>query len=59
MGEKRGVYRVLVDNLTAGDHLKNQGVDGKITLGWIIRKWDVGAWIRSIWLRIVTGGGHV
>jgi len=24
-----------------------------------LRKWDVGAWIRSSWLRIGTGGGNV
>ena len=31
---------------------------GKI-LRWIFRKWDVGAWTVSIWLRIGTGGGHL
>jgi len=30
--------------------------DGKIILGWIIRKWDVRVWAGSIWLRIGTGG---
>jgi len=25
----------------------------------IFRKWDVGAWIGSNWLRIGTGGGHL
>jgi len=24
---------------------------------WIFRKWDVGVWILSNWLRIGTGGG--
>jgi len=23
------------------------------------RKWDVGAWTGSFWLRIGTGGGHL
>jgi hypothetical protein len=25
----------------------------------IFRKWDVGIWTESSWLRIGTGGGHV
>jgi len=42
------------------DHLEDPGVDGRIIglLRWTFRKWDVGAWIGSIWLRIGTGGGH-
>ena len=35
------------------------GVDGRIILRWIIRKWDVGVWTRSSCLRIGTGGGHL
>jgi hypothetical protein len=45
-------------NLKERDHLKEQGVDGRIILRWIFRKWDVRAWTRSSWLRIGTGGGH-
>ena len=41
------------------DHLKDPGLDGRITLRWIFRKWDVGLWTESNWLRIVTGGGHL
>jgi hypothetical protein len=41
------------------DHLGNQGVDGRITLTWIFRKWDVEVWTGSNWLRIGTGGGHL
>ena len=26
---------------------------------WLFRKWDVGVWTGSIWLRIGTGGGHL
>jgi hypothetical protein len=39
--------------------LDDPGVDGRIILGWILRKWDVGAWTGSIWLRIGTGGEHL
>ena len=28
-------------------------------LRWILRKWDVGVWSGSSWLRIGTGGGHL
>jgi hypothetical protein len=29
-------------DLREGDHLKNPRIDGRIILGWIFRKWDVG-----------------
>jgi len=36
------------------------GVDRRIILIWIFRKWDeAGAWTGLIWLRIGTGGGHL
>jgi hypothetical protein len=35
------------------------GVDGRIILRWIFRKWDVGVLTGSSWLRIGTGGGHL
>jgi len=28
---------------------------GRIILSWIFRKWDVGEWTASSWLRIGTG----
>ena len=34
------------------------GVDERIILRWIFRKWDVGLWTGLSCLRIVTGGGH-
>jgi hypothetical protein len=50
-------YRVLVGNRRERDHLGDSGVDGRIILSWIFRKWDVGLWTVSSWLRIRTGGG--
>jgi hypothetical protein len=51
------VYRVLVRKPEGKNHLEDLGVDGKIKLRWIFRKWDVEAWTGSIWLGIGTGGG--
>jgi hypothetical protein len=59
MGKWRGVHRVLVGNLKERDHLGGPGVDGRIILRWIFRKWDVGVWIGSSWLRMGTGCGHL
>jgi hypothetical protein len=41
MGERRGVYRVLVGKPEERDHLEEAGVDGKIISRWIFRKWVV------------------
>jgi len=59
MGERRGVYRVLMGKPEGKSHSEDPGVDGRIILRWIFRKWDVGAWTGSSWLRIGTGGGHL
>ena len=40
MGERRGVYRVLVENPERRDKLEDPGVDVRIILKWIFRKWD-------------------
>jgi hypothetical protein len=38
------------------DHFGDRGVDAWIILRWIFRKWDVGVWTGSSWLRIGTDG---
>jgi hypothetical protein len=38
---------------------KELGVDGRIILRWIFRKWVVGVWTASICLRIETGVRHL
>jgi hypothetical protein len=44
-------------NLRERDHLGDPGIDGRIRLRLIFRKWDEGLWTGLIWLRIGTGGG--
>ena len=45
-------------NMGKRDHLGDPGVDGRI-LRWIFRKWNVGVWTGSSWLRTGTDGGHL
>jgi len=41
------------------DQLGDPGLDARTILRWIFRKWDVGVWTGSGWLRIGTGGRHL
>jgi hypothetical protein len=43
-GDWRDAYKILVGNPRERDHLGDPGLDGKIRLKWIFRKWDVGLW---------------
>jgi hypothetical protein len=37
---------------------RDPGIDERIILRWIFRKWDVGVWTGSNWPRKEKGGGH-
>jgi len=46
MGERRGVYRVLVGKPEGRNHLDDLVIGGRIILKWIFRNWDEGMdWI--------------
>ena len=46
-------------NRRVGDHLGDLGVDGRIILERISRRWDVGIWSGLGWPRMESGGGRL
>jgi len=40
------------ENLRERDHMEDPGVDGRIILRWMFRKWAGVAWTGLIWLRM-------
>jgi len=59
MGRGEAYTGFWCGNLRERDHLGDPGVDGRIILRRIFRKWYVGIWTGSSWLRIGAGGGHL
>jgi hypothetical protein len=57
LGEGRNVYRVLVGNPREIDHLKDQGVDGRMGSKLTLVRWVGGVWIGFTCLRVGTVDG--
>jgi len=59
MEERRGVYRILVSKPVGKGPLGRPIRRWEDNIKWIFRKWDVGVWTGSSWLRIGTGVGYL
>jgi hypothetical protein len=47
------------ENLRERDRWGDPGIEGRIIIRWIFRKWDVGVWTGLSWLTIGAGGRHL
>jgi hypothetical protein len=55
-----GVYTIFrCRNPRERGDFEDPGLDERIIIRRSCKKWDIGAWPGSIWLRIGTGGGHL
>jgi hypothetical protein len=59
MGDRRGCTGFWWGTLRERGDLEDPGMDGRVILRWTFRKWYVGVWTGSIWLRRGAGGGHL
>jgi len=59
MGEERGCVGSWWGNGREGDHWRGLGVDGRIILERVSRRWDLGIWTGLGRPRIETVGGRL
>jgi len=59
MGDRTGACRFLVRRPEEREHLENIGVDRRIILKCIFKKWDEETWTRLLYLRIGRVGGSL
>jgi hypothetical protein len=59
MGKREKYTGVWWGTQRERDQLEDPGVDGRMILIWILRKWNVGVGTGSSGLRIGTGGGYL
>jgi hypothetical protein len=59
MGKREACIGFWWGNLRDKRPLGRHDLDGRIILGWIFRKRNVGVWTELGWLRIQTGGGQL
>jgi hypothetical protein len=59
IGERRGVYRVLVGKPEGKSPLERSRHRWKDNIKMDLQEMRCGVWTGSSWLRIGTGGGHL
>jgi len=57
--EERCIQGFGGKTLLEREHLEDPGLDGRIIISWVFRKWNVFVWTGLIRLRIGTGGGEL
>jgi len=58
-GEERCIQVFWWEDLMERDHLKYKGIDKKIILKFIFKKWDGERGTELLWFRTGTGGEHL